>query len=236
LLAAAKAPSYTALNCRRQRKLFVHLSKPLIAISLLSLGLAACSRDGEIDSTGGISVTRSACPAIAVPAFTGDITIFDPPASRDSRAIDVVASMTNVRSTCDDTGNDVAVNVTFDVLARRTNANGSRDVVLPYFSTVVRGGRVVVSKSVSRVSVHFNDGELRATSRGAGGASITRAAATLPVEVRDRITRKRKAGDEDAAIDPLADPTVREAVQRASFEVLVGFQLSQEQLQYNATR
>jgi hypothetical protein len=216
--------------------LFVPLSKPLIALSLVSLGLSACSREGEIDSTGGISVTRSACPAIAVPAFTGDITVFDPPASRDSRAIDLVASMTNVRSTCNDTGNDVAVDVTFDVLARRSSASGARDVVLLYFSTVVRGGRVVVSKSISRVSVHFNDGEVRATGRGSGGASISRAAATLPADVRDRITRKRKAGDEDAAIDPLADPVVREAVQRASFEVLVGFQLSQDQLQYNATR
>ena len=43
-------------------------------------------------------------------------------------------------------------------------------------------------------------------------------------------------GDPDAAIDPLADPTVREAVRRASFELLVGFQLTEQQLAYNATR
>jgi hypothetical protein len=108
--------------------------------------------------------------------------------------------------------------------------------VIPYVTTIVRGGRVVVSKSVSRVALRFNDGDARASTSGTGTSTITRAAATLPVEVRDRITRKRKAGDDDAAIDPLADPAVREAVQRASFEVLVGFQLTQEQLQYNATR
>jgi len=40
----------------------------------------------------------------------------------------------------------------------------------------------------------------------------------------------------DAALDPLADPDIRAAVQKASFELLVGFQLTDEQLKYNATR
>ena len=42
--------------------------------------------------------------------------------------------------------------------------------------------------------------------------------------------------DPDAAIDPLSIPEVRTALQRTSFELLVGFQLTQEQLRYNATR
>jgi hypothetical protein len=54
--------------------------------------------------------------------------------------------------------------------------------------------------------------------------------------VRKQIIRKRKAGDEDAAIDPMSEPGVRAAVARASFELLIGFQLTPEQLQYNATR
>ena len=65
---------------------------------------------------------------------------------------------------------------------------------------------------------------------------MNRAAATLPPEIEQRLTRKRKAGDADAAVDPLANPDVRAAVQKASFELLVGFQLSDAQLQYNATR
>jgi hypothetical protein len=216
--------------------MFVHKFKKLAIVSVIALGLSACSRDGEIDSTGGISVTRSACPAVAIPAQTGDITLFDPPASRDSRAIDVVANITNLRSTCDETGSVIKSNVTFDVQARRTSTSGAREVVIPYFTTIVRAGRLVVSKSISRVAIRFEDGQARASTRGSGTAEIDRAAATLPQDVRDRITRKRKAGDEDAATDPLSDPTVKEAVQRASFEVLVGFQLTQEQLQYNATR
>jgi hypothetical protein len=210
--------------------------KAIFTLSVAAFGLSACSRNGEIDSTGGINVTRSACPAVAVPAYTGDITVFNPPSSRDARAIDVVANLTNLRHTCNDTGSDVAVNATFDVSARRASAQGARDVVVPYYATVVRGGKVIVSKSISSVGLHFNDGELRASTRGAASASINRAAATLPEEVRTRITRKRKAGDDDAGIDPLSDPEVKAAVQRATFELLVGFQLTSDQLQYNATR
>ena len=65
---------------------------------------------------------------------------------------------------------------------------------------------------------------------------MNRADASLPADIREQITRKRKAGDPDAALDPLADPAVRAALQRATFELLVGFQLSQDQLSYNATR
>ncbi|MFM9851843.1 MAG: hypothetical protein ACKVOJ_03395 [Sphingomonadaceae bacterium] len=209
---------------------------PLFALIAVGAVLSGCARDGEIDSTGGISITRSACPAIAVPAFTGDVTFFNPPASRDARAIDVVATLTNVRSTCADVAADVAASVTFDVQAQRASAQGPRDIVIPYFASVVQAGRLVVSKSVSRIAVHFDDGQLRATAKGTAGATVSRAAATLPKDVRDRVTRKRKAGDDDAAIDPLADPTVRDAVAKASFELLIGFQLTQEQLQYNATR
>ena len=75
---------------------------------------------------------------------------------------------------------------------------------------------------------------LSATAQAVG--DVERAAATLPPEVREQSTRKRKAGDEDAATDPLTKPEVRAAVLRATFEALVGFQLTDAQLRYNATR
>ena len=71
---------------------------------------------------------------------------------------------------------------------------------------------------------------------GTAGAYVDRAAATLPDDIRERITRRRRAGDEEAAIDPLNEPEVRAALARASFELLVGFQLTEDQLAYNATR
>ena len=65
---------------------------------------------------------------------------------------------------------------------------------------------------------------------------MLRSAATLPPDIRKQLTQRRRAGQEEAATDPLARPAIRAAVQRASFEALVGFQLTDAQLKYNATR
>jgi hypothetical protein len=205
---------------------------PLIALVLLS----ACAKDGEIDETGGIAITRTACPAVAIPVQTGDITVFNPPSSRDARAIDVTANITNLRMVCGDQGEDVVAEASFVVEARRSNTSGARSIELPYFATVVRGGTAVISKRVERVTLIFADGQSRASATAKGGAVINRAAATLPEDIRTKLTKRRKADDPDASIDPLSAPNVRAAVQRASFELLIGFQLSADQLQYNATR
>jgi hypothetical protein len=203
--------------------------------ALIPLTLAGCGTDGQITATG-VTVTRSACPAVAIPAATGDITLFSPENSRDSTAIDVVAHITNLRGTCDETGEYIVSNVSFTIHARRRDARGAREVVVPYFATVLQGGTNVVSKSVSRVGLQFADGQLRATTTASATGNVLRAAATLPEDIRRQVTRERKPGDADAAIDPMADPAVRDAVRRASFEVLVGFQLTPDQLAYNATR
>lgn len=206
--------------------------------------LAGCKTQGElvIDESVGITAVRGACPAVGIPDYTGDVTLFRTPGDKTAANIDVVAAMTNVRSQCRD-GNDgsdgsgkVFVTASFDVLARRTDTQGARQVQLPYFVTVLRGGSAVVTKRVGTVTLTFADGQERAQASAQGSAYIDRAEATLPPEIRDRITRKRKAGDTDAAVDPLAEPEVRAAVQRATFELLLGFQLDQTQLSYNATR
>ena len=208
---------------------------PLAAVLPIALGVAGCARTGEIDASGGISAVRSACPTVAVPAGAGDITLFDPPTSQAQSAIDVVASSTNVRGPCNAAGADSATAVTFPVQARRVRTDGARDVQLPYFVTAVRAGNQVVAKQVGTINLHFDAGQPRAQANGTAATSVSRAAATLPQEVRERLTRRRKAGEEDAAIDPLTDPQVRAAVANASFETLVGFQLNDAQLRYNAT-
>lgn len=214
----------------------------LIAASLLAVtafaGLAGCRSKGEIVVEEGVGVTaiRSPCPAVGIPDYTGDMTLFRSPGDRTAANIDVVAAMTNVRSQCTESPDQVLASVTFDVLGRRADTQGARQVTIPYFVTVLRGGTAVVSKRVGNVTLTFADGQERAQAQGSGSAYVDRAAATLPEDIRERITRRRKAGDPDAAVDPLAEPDVRAAVARATFEVLVGFQLDESQLAYNATR
>ena len=210
-----------------------------LAAAALASVLAGCgNKQGDIivDDSVGIAAVRSPCPTVAVPDYTGDITMFSDPARTDSAAIDVVASITNVRSACNDGADKLYTLTDFDVLARRTDTRGARTVQLPYFSTVIRGGTAVISKRVGTVTIQFADGQERVQAHAQASSYVDRAEATLPEEIRERLTRKRKAGDEDAAIDPLSQPDVRAAIARASFEQLVGFQLTEKQLAYNATR
>lgn len=204
--------------------------------AILMLLAGGCSTTGEIDETGGITAIRSACPTVGVPAATGDITLFDPASSRDASAIDLAAVMTNVRSTCADATDDIVTTVTFDIQARRSHFEAARDVSLPYFISVVRGGNAVIAKRVGHVTLHFDAGQDRASVSGQASSTVARAAATLSDDVRKKLTEKRKAGGSDAAVDPLTRPEIRQAVLRATFEALVGFQLTDDQLKYNATR
>ncbi len=197
--------------------------------------LAGCAKTGDI-AEGGITQVRSACPRVGVPAGTGDITTFNPASSREASAIDVTAVLTNVTSTCDDSSDTIRTTINFEVQASRRSGAEAREVTFPYFVTMVQGGSSVVSKRIGQVTVRFAAGAARASATGTGHTTISRAAASLPEDIRRQINQKRKAGDETAAIDPLSRPEIRQAVLRATFEALVGFQLTDEQLKYNATR
>ena len=209
----------------------LRLLLPLLALPLLS----ACSRTGQIED-GGVYVRRSACPILGIPAATGDITMFNPAQSRDSAAIDVTATMTNLFANCDESGAWVVSNAVFDVLAVRRDAGPARQVVLPYFSAGVQGGNRIVAKKIGQVVLNFPAGSSRAQARGQTVLRVSRAVATLPENARKILTRVRKPGQEEAAIDPLTDPAVRAAVAAATFEHLVGFQMGPDMLRYNATR
>lgn len=210
----------------------------IAAPAMALLALAGCSQRGEVDASSGIGIVsvRSSCPTAAIPAQTGDITLFNPADSTDASAIDVVAEITDLRSTCQEAGDQYYTGATFTVLARRTDTSSARQVVLPYFSTVVRGGTSVVAKRVGQVTLNFPAGAARASASAKAGSYVDRAAATLPPDVLRRVSSKRRAGDADAAVDPFSTPAVREALQRTSFELLIGFNLTDAQLRYNATR
>ena len=209
----------------------------LAALTAATL-LAGCRHAGDItaDNGGGVYAVRSSCPIAGIPTGTGDVTLFDPAGSTDSRAIDVTASITQLRGFCQDSGADVVSTVTFTVTALRRDAGPARQVILPYFDVALRGGATIEAKQVGAVALEFPAGSQHATGRAQASIRVNRATATLPAEVRAILTRPRKAGQADAAIDPMADPAVRSAVANATFEHLVGFQLTQDQLKYNATR
>ena len=210
------------------------------AISALAMvaALSACSNEGELvlDQGVGIVSVLSLCPAVGIPDYTGDITTFRSGPDRTSASMDVSAAMTKLRATCNETGEQIYSEATFEVQARRADTSGARTVTLPYYVTVLRGGTAVVSKRVGEVTLSFADGQERAVASAKAGGFINRADAALPEDIREKITRRRRPGDLEAALDPLADPEVKAAIARTRFELLVGFQLTEDQLAYNVTR
>ena len=213
---------------------------PLVKLAFVPLALAllltaSCSRQREL-VPGGVYLKRTGCPQVAIPGATGDITLFDPAGYSTAAAIDVVATITNLRSTCSEDAANVVSTATFDVVATRRDPTQRRQVVVPFYSVAVQGGTDVVAKKVGAVALNFEAGSLRARTNSQSTVRIARSAVALPEDVRRELTRRRRPGDANAAIDPLSDPKIRDAVARATFEHLVGFQLTPEQLRYNATR
>lgn len=206
----------------------------LLALAAVAV-LSGCKKAGTVEATG-IYVTRSTCPQVGIPAGTGDITLFSPPGRTDAAAIDVVATITNLRASCTEDASHVISTATFDVVATRRDAGEARQVTLPYYQVIAQGGSDVVAKKIGYVGLNFPAGSVRAQTNAQATGRVARGAVVLPEDVRRELTRERKPGDADAAIDPLTDPTVRDAVAKATFEQLIGFQLTQDQLRYNATR
>ena len=202
---------------------------------IAAAALSACLKKGSVEDTGVYTI-RSTCPQLGIPAGTGDITLFAPPGRTDAAAIDVVATITNLRGQCSEDAANVVSTATFDVVATRRDAREARQVTLPYYNVIAQGGAEVVAKKIGYVALNFPAGSVRAQTNAQATARVSRSAVALPEEVRRELTRRRRPGDPDAAIDPLSDPVVRDAVARATFEQLIGFQLTQDQLRYNATR
>ena len=148
----------------------------------------------------------------------------------------MTAAITDVRATCQDSGDDVVSTVTFTVVALRRDPGPARQVILPYFDVALRGGSRVAAKQVGQASLMFAAGESARLDPRPGDHPRQSRRGDLAANVREILTRPRKAGEVEAAIDPMSDPAVRKAVANATFEHLVGFQLTQDQLRYNATR
>ncbi|MBV7255255.1 hypothetical protein KCG44_00500 [Pacificimonas sp. WHA3] len=202
---------------------------PLLVITS-ALALAACG------DRNPLQVARSACPAVGILDYTGDTTLFSPATSRDADAIDLTATITNLRAQCYAENGRVISQASYDVIAMRTNAAAARTVTLPVFSAVMRAGDRIVSKQVGGVTLTFPAGSLRAQTSASARADIAESAATLPDAINREIDKRRKPGDPDAALDPLSRPSVRDAVREASFELLVGFNLDERALAYNVAK
>ena len=75
-----------------------------------------------------------------------------------------------------------------------------------------------------------------ATLWASAGVAECRQALALGLDVSGSVDAREYRLQLDGVAGALDDPAVRAAVQRATFELLIGFQLTEQQLAYNATR
>lgn len=191
-----------------------------------ALTVSGCSRNP-------LEVKRSPCPAVAVPNHLGTVTQFDPADSRDASARALTAQISNLKGHCHEGEEGLTSDVRYTVTAQRRGAGAAQNVRLPIFVALVQGGNTLVSKEMTAIELHFPAGKLTAEAQGSAQAMVHRSATSLLPETEAAITRKRRADEADALVDPLADPKVQAAVRAATFEVLVGFQLDDGSVSYN---
>lgn len=203
--------------------------------ALMAAGLAALLLLAGCN-TNPLLVTRSQCPAVAVPFHVGSLTKFDPPQSRNADAIAMTAQITDLKGNCIEGPEFLTTEVSFTVTAQRRDKGPAKQVYLPIFVVLAQGGNVLVSKQLTGVQLDFAAGSQRTETRGGARADVHRSAVSLPPETQARISKKRDAVDPEALTDPLSDPQVRAAVRATSFEVLVGFQLDDASLAYNVAK
>ena len=96
-----------------------------VSIGLCVAALAGCAHRGDVASSGdGIIQVREACPIVAVPAYTGDVTLFDPTTARTVDAVDVTANISGLRSTCDTVGDQMVSRAMFLVVDSKVGISG----------------------------------------------------------------------------------------------------------------
>ena len=95
----------------------------VLPAALIAAGLAGCSSEGELVVNQGVGITSvlSSCPAVGIPDYTGDITLFRSGGDRSLGNLDVTATMTNLRATCNEDGEKIYSEATFEVHARRAD-------------------------------------------------------------------------------------------------------------------
>ena len=184
-------------------------------------------------SSNPLQVTRTLCPAAAVPQHAGTLTFFSPANSRSADSVVATASIFDLTNQCNDGGNKVASNLRFTIGAQRPNAAAEQTITVPYFVAVVKEGETLLSKQVYEATLTFPAGSARTEAVQTVQAVVDRAealAAAGPAPGSEKKKRKRgeMAEPEDLFFD--AKPKA------SGFEILVGFQLTDAQVHYNITQ
>ncbi len=187
-------------------------------ISAATLALMGCA------SSNPLLVTRTSCPAVALVKYANTLTSFQSSASTDQSDVLYTAQISNVSVNCGNGKGDAAAqtDVSFDIGIMRGNTDASSQASLPYFVTVIQDGTTILSKTTYAAQVDFTAKSGRAASRQSFNVSTP--GVPLPP------TAKKKRGDSDLLLDS------ENASKAAKYEILIGFQLTDDQALFNISK
>lgn len=163
------------------------------AILLLAFAAASCQKNP-------FEVTESNCPAVSVVSNVGSITRFTG-AGRNAEDVAFNASITGIIVDCTQ-GDEIDMEVSFAIVARRGPAMSEDNVTLPYFLILMRDNHLITAKKIYETSIHFDAGTDRAA-------------------VRETVIQRFESSD---------------PARRYDYELLIGFQLTPDEVIYNALR
>jgi hypothetical protein len=190
----------------------IRLILPFVA----TLALAGCGTGNPLE------VTRTSCPAVAVVKYANNLTQFAPGSRFSSSGIQLSAQMGNITINCRESAGSTSVSdISFEISAARATATTASQENVPYFVTVIQDGTNILSKQVYAAPLSFGEGALHAAVR----QSVS---ATTPYVPLPAAPDKKKKRFEEFAEDSRP--------KAAKYEILIGFQLTEEQATYNVQR
>ncbi|MCH8861955.1 MAG: hypothetical protein IID51_05540 [Proteobacteria bacterium] len=163
------------------------------ALLLLAFTTASCQKNP-------FQVTESNCPAVSVVSNLGSFTRFNG-AGRNTEDVAFNATITGVVVDCTQ-GDEIDMEVTFAIVARRGSAMSEDSAILPYFLILMRDNHLITVKKIYETTIRFKAGSDRAA-------------------VRETVIQRFESSD---------------PARRYDYELLIGFQLTPDEVIYNALR
>lgn len=206
------------------------MAKPMLRLlfaAALMSGVAACGSGNPLE------LTRSYCPGIGVAKFANSITLIAPDAAATAGALDLTGQLTAVSGVCERAGGKLVTSTRAVVSASRRDSGAEQTVELPVFVTLVRDNSSILSKQIVPVRLSF--------AAGARSASAPVALKVMLDEAAARAAAKPLTGSPDdeplpppgKKRRPRSGPTLESKVAPTAFEILWGFQLTNQQAAYN---
>jgi hypothetical protein len=187
--------------------------KALLPAFAALLALAGCASNPLI-------VRRTSCPAVAVVKNASTMTRFSTQGRYDAQDVQLTAMISNIQPSCVERRDGAVTAVRFEILAARRAAAGVQEVQLPYFIMLVKDGQTILAKQIYGTSVRFEE-------NGSNAAVLQTVSVISPlVPLPERPKRSKEEEYDEFAPPP----------KPATYEVLIGFQLTDAEAAYNVGR